>query len=416
MPPTVSFVIPAYNAASTIRATIESVLRQTYRDFEVLVVDDGSTDETASIVRSFGPDVRNLYQPNQGLAAARNTGIRATTGKVLVLLDADDMWLPDLLERQMVILSARSEIDGVFAWAQFIDEQGAPLPDQMRTRLNGEVLRSLLLGGNGVLFSMLAVRRTVFEKVGLFDPVLRQAQDWDMMLRMATSGVRLACIPQALVLRRLHARNVSAAPGGSLRWERAVLDKAFATLPMPEHYRALAARAHFNVLHRAAMAHWRRGDRQMALSRFAEGLTIWPEGLRYPQTYIAALSRLQPVGYRSRAEILAHLDPLARQLEELLRALLTVPEVSLALRRSRGAAWSALHAALATFFAQNRSWDRALVHAVKSGVLRPGLALEVVGDRLRRSARRLRLTVAPVRIVLGQHDSDPGQSLNRVRR
>lgn len=404
MPPRVSFVIPSYNAAATIRATIESVLCQTYRDFEVLVVDDGSTDKTAPVVRSFGHDVRYLYQPNQGLAAARNTGIRATTGEVLVLLDADDMWMPDLLERQVTILKAQPEIDGVYAWVQLVDEDGVPLPDQMRTRLNGDIIRRLLLGGNSVLFSMLAVRRSVFDRVGLFDPVFRQAQDWDMTLRMAVAGVRLACIPQPLVLRRLHVHNLSADPDRSLYWGRAVLDKAFTTLPMAEHYRVLADRAHFNVLHRAAMAHWRRGDRKGALAQLVEGLKIWPEALRRPQTYITTLSRLQPSGYRTREELLRRLDTLAGQTAELLQTVLSASDLPPSVRLSGRAAWSALHAVLAMRFAQSHRWDRAAGHAAKSITLRPGLVLDVASDLLRAKLQRTRPVRTPVQMALGGSD------------
>jgi glycosyltransferase involved in cell wall biosynthesis len=101
--PRVSVVIPNYNHTRFITGAIQSVLNQTYRSFEVIVVDDGSTDNSREVVASFGSQVRYIWQENQGLAGARNTGIRAARGQLIGLLDADDQWLPDFLEKMVAL-------------------------------------------------------------------------------------------------------------------------------------------------------------------------------------------------------------------------------------------------------------------------------------------------------------------------
>jgi glycosyltransferase involved in cell wall biosynthesis len=182
----VSVVIPAYNAAAYLGETLRSVQAQTYRNIEILVVDDGSTDDTAAVAARFG--VRSLTQPNQGQAAARNAGIRAANGRYIALLDADDLWEPEKLQLQVALLEQTG-----LAWAycdgyEFASDTGQTSYQfsGVYTLHAGDILRPLLLV-NCIVAATPLIRRDVFDAVGGFDeaPLLRRREDWDMWLRIA---------------------------------------------------------------------------------------------------------------------------------------------------------------------------------------------------------------------------------------
>jgi hypothetical protein len=387
--PLVSVIIPAYNAEPFIRAAIQSALDQTYPRLEVVVVDDGSTDGTAAAAQSFGSRVHYLYKANGGLASAWNAGIKRASGEILAFLDADDTWLPDLVTRQVGVFVSRPEIDGVCVWARFVDEHGRELPDVIGPSFDGDLLRQLLLGGNALLFSTVAVRRTVFDRVGLFDPMFRQAQDWNMTLRMAAAGVRFASIPTALVRRRLPATRASADPERVLHWDLMVLRHALDTLPLTPPVRALAPAAQFWVLHRAALGNWRKGAHQAAIERLVEAFVAWPHALLRPQTYLVTIRRLQPSGFRSDPEVLPRLERLTEEAARLLGDVFGDPRLSGVTRVQRRAAWGAFHAALAVLNFWGRRWDRAAAHAIRSVRMHPGPVL--------RAAASVVFRVAPAR-------------------
>ncbi len=397
--PTVSVIIPAYNAEPFIHTAIQSVLDQTYPHVEVVVVDDGSTDGTAAAVQSFGARVRYVYKANGGLASAWNTGIQHCSGEILAFLDADDAWMPSLVERQVEVLVSRPEIDGACVWARFVDEHGHLLPDVIGTSFNGDMLRQLLLGGNSMLFSMVTVRRGVFDRVGLFDPTFRQAQDWNMTLRMAAAGIRFASIPSVLVQRRLHAASASADPERALYWDLLVLKQAFATLALTPQVQALAPAATFWVLHRAAMGNWRKGAQHAAVERLLEAFVTWPPALHRPQTYLVTIRRLQPSGFRSDPVVIPNLDRLTLEATRLLNELFRRPTLPDVVRVHRRSAWAAFHAAVAVLNFGGRRWGKAAAYAVRSGLMHPVPALRsaaAVALRSTHAGRVDRQAVAPV--------------------
>lgn len=364
--PEISVIIPAFNAGPFIGAAIHSVLRQTYQDFEVLVIDDGSTDSTAAFAQSIGSRVRYIYQANSGPSAARNTGIWCSVGECVAFLDADDVWMPEFLETQLHVLRARPDVDVVIAWAQFADEGGALLADSFRSSLDGLTLRRLLLGGDSVLLSTMLARRNAFEAAGFFDPALRQAEDWDIVLRMVAAGIRFACTSRVLVYRRVHAASVTANPEDALHWERVALQKALSTLPLPPECKALGPAGSFRILQRAAMGHWRQGARATAVERLLEGFESWPAAIQRPQTYLGVIYRLQPSGWRSDEVILQNLDRLADESAQVLREMFGHRNLPETIRTKERRAWSALHAVLALLFLKKGHWRSALRHAFHS--------------------------------------------------
>ena len=193
--PAVSVIMPAYNVEPYIEAAITSVLAQTLRDFELIVVDDGATDAThAAAIRAAGTDPRVtvIRQQNGGLSAARNTGLRRATAPVIALLDSDDLWTPRYLEKQLAILEADPTIDIVTGNAWELGgakngEPARPFPD-MRPQPD----LTAILADEEAIFVMSVFRRGVYEVIGGFDESLGTNEDYDFWLRAALAGCRFA--------------------------------------------------------------------------------------------------------------------------------------------------------------------------------------------------------------------------------
>lgn len=186
--PRVSVVIPTYNSAATVKEAIESVLAQTYSNFEVVVIDDGSTDETPSVMRQFGARIRSFRQENQGVSAARNTGIQRSRGEYVAFLDSDDLWLPEKLAEQISWLEADPNLGLVYCdWAVVSGEavlQNSYLEDLPGA--SGYVFDELIQSGAGfILTSGVVVRRSCLDDVGDFDKSLAIVQDCDLWLRIS---------------------------------------------------------------------------------------------------------------------------------------------------------------------------------------------------------------------------------------
>jgi glycosyltransferase involved in cell wall biosynthesis len=229
--PAVSVVIPTYNSAQYLAEAIDSVLAQTYKDFELLVVDDGSTDDTEELMRQYGPPVHYLRKPNGGVSTARNLGIEQSKGRYVGFLDADDTWFPEKLERQLAALAdhpnfracysaflrVTSELDALGIW---------------RGSGHGSALADLLTRGNVIGSVSVVCERTLFSEVGGFDPTLSQCADWDMWVRLATR-TDLLYLDEPLVTYRQHGANMSNNPALLERDSIRVLEKGFALHCLP---------------------------------------------------------------------------------------------------------------------------------------------------------------------------------------
>jgi glycosyltransferase involved in cell wall biosynthesis len=199
--PLVSVVIPVYNGARYLRAALESVFAQTYRSFEVIVVDDGSIDDSGKIAQSF-PEVHYIRQENQGVAAARNTAIAVARGEFFAFLDQDDLWTPEKLRLQIGHLLSHPDLGYSLTHQQFFLEPGATLPAWFRKELLSSVHTGWVLG-------TLVVRRTVFDTVGNFSTGYSAANDSDWFFRAKAAGIPMAVVPELLLLKRIHGANDS---------------------------------------------------------------------------------------------------------------------------------------------------------------------------------------------------------------
>jgi glycosyltransferase involved in cell wall biosynthesis len=200
----VSCIIPAFNAEPFVGEAIESVLAQTYSAVEIIVVDDGSTDRTADVARSYGPTVHCLVRPHRGAGAAKNDGIRVAQGGFVAFLDADDLWHPDKLTRQMDRLALRSQIDLCFTryqnfWSEEVAEEEETYQGHPLSRPASGWSMSTLLG-----------RRDVFERFGRFEEdAAERHQSLLWALRAAERGAIVDVMPEVLMCRRLHPGNLS---------------------------------------------------------------------------------------------------------------------------------------------------------------------------------------------------------------
>lgn len=220
----VSVIVPVYNVAKYITATIQSVLSQTYENFELLLIDDGSPDNSVAICQQFDDSrIKIIRQPNRGLSAARNAGIRNSQGDYLAFLDGDDLWLPDKLTKHVAHLNQSGEIGVSYSASAFINENGDSLGIYQIPQLQNVTLRDILCRnpiGNG---STPVIRREVLEEIAFeanlygtvetfyFDDQFRYSQDIECWSRIAAqTNWQMAGIGEALTLYRVNSGGLSA--------------------------------------------------------------------------------------------------------------------------------------------------------------------------------------------------------------
>lgn len=249
----VSVVIPAYNAEQFLRDALASVLRQTVAPVEILVVDDGSSDDTGRLAASV-PGVRCIRQSNAGVSAARNRGIEEARGELVALLDADDVWMPEKLAVQLTGLR-----DNQFAFSARTETDALLKPLRIaRGGFEGPLLEGLLFHGNvvGTPSSVMAPRHALLDAGG-FDPRLSMCADWDMWIRLA-SRLSGTYSDESLVLYRLHEGSMSANLGVYESDSRYMLAKAFA-LPLPDEIKARRSEATARMWEVLAACYWDQG-------------------------------------------------------------------------------------------------------------------------------------------------------------
>ena len=281
---TVSIVIPVYNQERFLAEAIDSALNQTWADREVIVVDDGCTDGSPEILTRY-PQVRVVRQVNRGLAAARNAGLAASRGEVVIFLDADDRLWPDAAEIGARLLMARPDAVMVFGHCRLVNEDGIPLPTNLPT-VRADFYDELLRDNFIWTPAMAAFRRTVFDAVGVFDEAVSPAADYDLYLRISRR-FPIAAHRAVTVDYRQHGSNMSRDPVLMLDATLAVLRAQQAHLLTEPELVAAYAQAELN---------WRHCYGERLIARFRTAL-------REREWHTAAASafhllRLYPAGVR----------------------------------------------------------------------------------------------------------------------
>jgi len=229
--PLVSLVIPAYNSERYLGEAIESALDQTYAPVETIVVDDGSSDGTVEVARTYS-GITLIEQENRGPSAARNRGFAASRGEFIAFHDSDDVMTPDKLAVQVGHMLENTAVGCVLAEQELIVEEGAELPFWVEGTKVATVMppRPPELEDEPMVHPMtMVVRRQTFEQVGDFDESMRAAEDFDWMLRAAEDGVEIARLTEVLLRRRVHpdslTQNAAAARAGIFRAFKARIER-----------------------------------------------------------------------------------------------------------------------------------------------------------------------------------------------
>jgi len=204
----VSVIIPCFKQGHFLPIAIESALGQTHSNVEVVVVDDGSPDDPASICQRYGSAVRCIRKANAGLSAARNTGILAATGEWLIFLDADDYLPTDALEQHLATAAAHPFADVFYGTYHYVDEAGKSFGPRFDPVLPIEPFHSLLMGTYFPPHAVMTRRRSLGNS-GVFDVTLRSLEDWDMWIRLAAAGSRFVRTPALNVPYRQHSASMS---------------------------------------------------------------------------------------------------------------------------------------------------------------------------------------------------------------
>jgi glycosyltransferase involved in cell wall biosynthesis len=199
--PFISVIIPVFNGEAFLAEAIESILRQDYHPLEIIIVDDGSTDGTATIASSYSAGVRYVYQPNSGPAAARNRGLKMANGEVIGFLDADDLWPENKIEHQLARLTDDPSVEIVIGLQLLVRIDG--IVDGKHTFENLSNPRINLSLGCAL------VRRSVFDIVGFFDETLYYCDDWDWFMRARELGVPMLIHQDVTLIARRHEGNMT---------------------------------------------------------------------------------------------------------------------------------------------------------------------------------------------------------------
>ena len=258
MSPRVSVIIPTHNRAGFIGEAIRSVLDQTYSDYEVIVVDDGSTDETARVVAQFGQQVIYLYQDNAGVCLARNAGFAISQGELVLFLDSDDLMLPQNLEVLVGLLDAQPDIDVAYGWQYRTDERGQPLGSAWGATLSGQIFSGLVLE-ESLMMGAAVIRRGCVAAINGFDESVKFQEHWYFYLRLARAGFTFAYTTQPVVLLRVHSDARHKDRRTMLSHRLAILDRFFDDPALETALTNVRQDAYYKAYYHWAVRNYRAG-------------------------------------------------------------------------------------------------------------------------------------------------------------
>lgn len=248
--PKVSVIIPCYNAMKFLPKTVNSVLEQTYQNFEIIIVNDGSTDNIEQWVSTLEDQrVHLVSQVNQGQSAARNTGIKHSSGEYIAFLDSDDLWNPQKIEKQVYLLDANPQVGLVYSWVSLIDEWEQPLGKVWETCEEGNVWSKLIEGNIIACGSVPMIRSSCIDVIGLFQKFSFACEDWDFWLRIA-AHYPFKVVKQILVYYRASSGSMSRSQSDGLDKKLQEMDESYETLieraftSAPPELKYLKSRSH----------------------------------------------------------------------------------------------------------------------------------------------------------------------------
>ncbi|MDJ0753650.1 MAG: glycosyltransferase [Ardenticatenaceae bacterium] len=341
----VTVIIPNYNHSHYLEEAIQSVLCQSYPAFEIIVVDDGSTDCCGEVVSRFKKSVRYIWQENRGLAGARNTGIYAAQGEWIGLLDADDCWQPGYLASMVDLIQTHPQAAVFYCQTRCMDECGAELPQVLGGPvISPEAMRSTLIRANFLIPSTILMRRAIVLEAGLFDQQLRSCEDWDLWLRLLPEQ-RFIGHSAVLGRYRQHGLSLSKNLDGMHRAAQAVVEKHFGLDDGRFQQWPLEKRRAYGGLYQyQLLTHIQRNnDWERAESCLCRALQADPTLATHPGLFYDLALGNQPVGYRGTSQYLNLADN-AQKIQVLLDN--TFRSGRSSIQRLRPLAWGTAYFAL----------------------------------------------------------------------
>ena len=272
-----SIIIPTFNHAAYVAQAVESALDQSYEDCEVIVIDDGSTDATQSILANYGDRIVNVRQANAGLSAARNAGLSVARGEFVLFLDADDWIPPQKIMVQLPYLEDHDELGLTYSAWQDVDSDGCHVLCEVHPRRAGIVLEALLRREFFLTVGSALVRRSCLNEVGNFDPSLRAAEDMDLWLRIARAGFPFGYQDEVLFSYRRTPGSMSSRLSNQMHFELCRLDKFFSAHDLPDDLVALRGTAQAAIYFEYAARYTAAGDESMARRCISAAVTAGPD-------------------------------------------------------------------------------------------------------------------------------------------
>ncbi|GAB4530116.1 MAG: hypothetical protein Tsb0014_12550 [Pleurocapsa sp.] len=275
--PQISIIIPTYNSSAYIEQALNSVWQQTFTDYEIIVIDDGSTDGTGDKLNPYKSRIRYFYQDNQGSAAARNTGINLAKGNLIAFLDADDYWLlANKLELQVNYFNERSSLGLINTGWRVVDSKNNKISTVQPWHEAPDLNLETWLRSKCVRTSSLMIRRKWLERVKGFDEALRQSHDVDLVLRLALAGCEAAWLKQETVAYRQHEGNTTNDGAKQAQCIQAVLDKFFARPDLPDSVKLIESETRYHTLVWLGWYQYHRGNLDGMAQYLAQSLDYNP--------------------------------------------------------------------------------------------------------------------------------------------
>jgi len=321
--PIVSIIIPVYNDEKHVADAIESALNQTMKEVEVIVVDDGSTDGTPGVLKRYEGRIKIIRQENKGPGAARNAGIKASRGRYICFLDADDTFMPEKVEAQATFLESRKEVGLCFSrFVRILERAGDRKVRRISVPEDNDwaqaIVENMLLHLDAMLF-----RKEWLEKVGMFDERLLTNQDRDLLCRLALAGCKFGGTDHIVAVRVERENSWSMDPERQLRGRLLLLDKYYSDPRRSEEDPVRRAKVYCDVWLQAAMGRLRLGNTEGASRAWAKALMIDPLAFRKASTWSRPIRNVAPFcanpGHQRFSSLRSIHDQLFQAFEEACR-------------------------------------------------------------------------------------------------
>lgn len=393
----VSVVIPTYNRAGYLREALASVFAQTLPPWEVIIVDDGSTDNTEQVIRDAARSVKFCQQAHKGVAEARNLGLENASGDLIAWLDSDDLWEPDFLAAIVPLLAQDASLDGVYTGITLIDTKGVRLREATRVE-PPDMLYAALIRNNFLATPSIVARKACYDQAGGFDSQLRIAEDYDMWLRLARRH-RVVGLPRPLVRIRVHASNTISDVDTFCQARLILVEKHFGALTGDSSTLSDASKVAYGYAYRAITTKYiESGQPTKGWPYLERAVALHPAILAQLDTFYELALGDQPRGYRGEA---TQEDIAANGAEMLRRMDILFASSSPPVQVLKGAAYGNAYLALAMLSEQAGDWSAArryLIRAIRfhPRLLRDQLVMRrlfklLLGQRLAGGLRRLSL-------------------------